>query len=148
MGRELVSGLLCSFLAFHSFFFFFSPFSVAPAAYGSSQVRSQIRAGAEPYVTTTATWHLSCICNQCHTGSLTHWMRPGIEPTSSWRRCQVLNWLSHHRNSLASHSCWKPVHELLKEFSFFFSFFFVFLPFLGPLPKHMEVPRLGVELEL
>ena len=27
-------------------------------------------------------------------------------------------------------------------------FFFVFLPFLGPLPRHMEVPRLGVELEL
>ena len=27
-------------------------------------------------------------------------------------------------------------------------FFFVFLPFLGPLPRHMEVPRLGVESEL
>ena len=27
-------------------------------------------------------------------------------------------------------------------------FFFVFLPFLGPLPQHMEVPRLGVESEL
>ena len=26
--------------------------------------------------------------------------------------------------------------------------FFVFLPFLGPLLRHMEVPRLGVELEL
>ena len=25
---------------------------------------------------------------------------------------------------------------------------FVFLPFLGLLPKNMEVPRLGVELEL
>ena len=30
--------------------------------------------------------------------------------------------------------------------SFFFSF--VFLPFFGPLLQHMEVPRLGVELEL
>ena len=29
-----------------------------------------------------------------------------------------------------------------------FCFVFVFLPFLGPLPKHMEVPRLGIELEL
>ena len=28
------------------------------------------------------------------------------------------------------------------------SFFFVFLLFLGPLPQHMEVPRLGVQLEL
>ena len=27
-------------------------------------------------------------------------------------------------------------------------FFFVFLLFLGPLPLHMEVPRLGVESEL
>ena len=25
-----------------------------------------------------------------------------------------------------------------------FFFFLVFLPFLGPLPRHMEVPRLGV----
>ena len=29
-----------------------------------------------------------------------------------------------------------------------FNFFFVFLPFLGPLLRHMEVPRLGVEMEL
>ena len=27
-------------------------------------------------------------------------------------------------------------------------FIFAFLPFLGPLPQHMEVPRLGVESEL
>ena len=26
--------------------------------------------------------------------------------------------------------------------------FLVFLPFLGPLPKHVEVPRLGVKSEL
>ena len=31
---------------------------------------------------------------------------------------------------------------------FFFFFFLVFLPFLGPLPKNVEVPRLGVESEL
>ena len=31
---------------------------------------------------------------------------------------------------------------------FLFFYFFVFLPFLGPLPRHMEVPRLGVESEL
>ena len=29
-----------------------------------------------------------------------------------------------------------------------FFFFLVFLPFLGPLPQHMEIPRLGVESEL
>ena len=30
----------------------------------------------------------------------------------------------------------------------YFYFFFVFLPFLGPLSRHMEVPRLGVKSEL
>ena len=29
-----------------------------------------------------------------------------------------------------------------------FFFFFVFLPFLGLLPRHMGVPRLGVESDL
>ena len=33
-----------------------------------------------------------------------------------------------------------PTHSLF--------FFFVFLPFPGPLPRHMEVPRLGVQTEL
>ena len=47
---------------------------------------------------------------------------------------------------------------ILDEFFFFFFFVFFFffllllllllLLFLGPLPRHMEVPRLGVELEL
>ena len=40
------------------------------------------------YTTTIATWDLSHICDLCHscgnTGSLTHWARPGIKPTSSW----------------------------------------------------------------
>ena len=34
----------------------------------------------------------------------------------------------------------------LESFAFFF--FFVFLPFLRLLPRHMEVPRLGVQSEL
>ena len=32
--------------------------------------------------------------------------------------------------------------------SFILFYFFVFLPFLGLLPGHMEVPRLGVQSEL
>ena len=32
--------------------------------------------------------------------SLTHWARPGIEPETSWTLCQVLNLMSHTRNSL------------------------------------------------
>ena len=34
-------------------------------------------------------------------------------------------------------------HEAKKNF-----LFLSFLPFLGPLPRHMEVPRVGVKLEL
>ena len=33
-------------------------------------------------------------------------------------------------------------------FILFFIYFFVFLPFLRPLPWHMEVPRPGVKQEL
>ena len=36
-------------------------------------------------------------------------------------------------------------HEGFSDFFFFFFFFFVFL---GPCLRHMEVPRLGVKLEL
>ena len=52
-------------------------------AYGSSQARGQIGAAA-------AGLHHShsCICDlttaHSKTGSLTHWVRPGTEPTSSW----------------------------------------------------------------
>ena len=37
------------------------------------------------------------------------------------------------------------IHELdLSLKVLFFILFFVFLPFLGPLPQHVEVPRLEV----
>ena len=36
----------------------------------------------------------------CNARSLTHWLRPGSKPTSSWRQRQVLNLLTHNRNSL------------------------------------------------
>ena len=42
---------------------------------------------------------------------------------------QILNPLNHDKISI-------------------YFFFFVFLPFLGPLPQHMEVPKLEVESEL
>ena len=38
------------------------------------------------------------------------------------------------------------LHFYLKDIFTFF--FFVFLPFLGLLPRYMEVPKLGIELEL
>ena len=45
---------------------------------------------ATPVTYTTAWGHII---------SLTHWVRPGIEPTSSQRQCQALNLLSHNGNS-------------------------------------------------
>ena len=39
----------------------------------------------------------------------------------------------------------KPTLSLMGHL---FIYLFVFLPFLGPVPRHMEVPRLGVESEL
>ena len=41
------------------------------------------------------------------TRSLTHWVRPGMEPTSSWTQCWVLNLLRHKRNSQINFSCRK-----------------------------------------
>ena len=38
-------------------------------------------------------------------------------------------------------------HDIIQCLVSFF-FFLVFLPFLGLLPQHMEVPRIGVKLEL
>ena len=69
------------------FFFFFFLFRATPAAYGGSQARGPIRAvaaglyhshsnvGSESATYTTA---------QGNAGSLTHWVRPGIKPETSW----------------------------------------------------------------
>ena len=65
-------------------------------AYGISQVRGQIRAAADAYAIAMATYITAC----GNTESLTHWVRPGIEPASSQRYRQILNPLSHNGNSL------------------------------------------------
>ena len=72
-----------------SFFFLFFPafFRAAPAAYGSSQARGHILELWVPgYATATAIPDLShgLHCRSWQCGSLTHWVRPGIEPISSW----------------------------------------------------------------
>ena len=62
--------------------FSFLLFGATPVAYGSSQARGQIGTGAYN------TWDPSHICHlhysSCNSGSLTPWVGPGIEPTSSW----------------------------------------------------------------
>ena len=56
------------------------------------------------------------------------------EPPSSYKVNQVFGIIS---------ICITSIYGYSKE-----NFFFVFLPFLAPLPWHMEIPRLGVESEL
>ena len=89
-------------------------FTDASVVYGSSWARGRIRAATAAYTTTMQYWirvtyaTYAAACG--NTGSLTHWVRPGIKPTSSQRQCQVLNSLSHNRNSIiqflrAQHPC-------------------------------------------
>ena len=142
---------------FFFFFFVFCLFVVvivvvaiswaAPAAYGGSQARGLIGAVA---------------AGLCHSHSnarsLTHWARPGIEPATSWFLVGFVN----HCATMGTPFFFSLIFIylfILFIFIFptlFFFFFFVFLSFLllllllflGPLPRHMEVPRLGVESEL
>ena len=55
------------------YYYHYLLFRATPTAHGSSQARGWIAA-------TAAALHHS----HSHTWSLTHWVRPGIEPTSSW----------------------------------------------------------------
>ena len=108
-----------------SSFLFFRAILVA---YGSSWLVVKMELQLPAYTTATATPDLSLMCDLCcslwQRRILTHWWRPGIEPSPPWILCQVLNLLSHYENSL----------------------FYLF--FLGLHLQHMDIPRLGVKLEL
>ena len=85
----------------YTIFFLFFLFTAALVVYGSFQARHQIRASAGTYATAatvTSTPDLIYIHGLYHR-FLTHWARPGIEPTSSGTLCQVLNPLSHNGSS-------------------------------------------------
>ena len=95
-GKLMVS----VFISPNFFFFFLGPqlWHVEVPSQGSHQSCSYrptpqpqqhgIQAASEP-----------CVLACGNTGSLTQWARPGIEPTSSWTLCQVLNLLSYNGNS-------------------------------------------------
>ena len=62
--------------------------------------------------------------------------------------CHCLRLSASQSASAWTHQLWSDSERFVAEritclFCFLFCFF-VFLPFLGPLPRHMEVPRLGV----
>ena len=92
---------VCWSLCFSSFSFFL--FMTTPVAYGSSWLGSTWSCTCWPkpqsrqhwIQATSATYTIACN----NTGSLTHWARPGMEPTCSWTPHWVLNPLSHNRNS-------------------------------------------------
>ena len=70
----------------HSLLILFFFLRAAPAAYGSSQARGQIRSAAAAYATATApaTQDPSHVAEaHRNTGSLNHWAKPGMEPVSS-----------------------------------------------------------------
>ena len=68
-----------------NFFFFFCLFRAAPAAYGGSQARGRIGATAaslhHSWIWTASATYTAA---QGNARSLTHWVRPGIKPISSW----------------------------------------------------------------
>ena len=123
---------------YQSIFFFFS-FLAAPAACGNSPRWNWIWVAAAIYATPGATLD-----------PLTHCARPRIKPRSLQDpKCcnQNLNPLRHRGNSRRCYF-FSLLNFLYYRWFILFYFFFVFLPFLGPLPQHMEIPRLGVESEL
>lgn len=76
------------FLALSQELFFFFLFMATPAACGSAQARGRVRAVALHYSHSNegSELHLRRPYTTAHhkARSPTHWMRPGIEPTSSW----------------------------------------------------------------
>ena len=97
----------------------------APVAQGGAQARGRIRAPAEAYFTATASPDQSRICDLFH----------------SLQQCQILKPLSEARD----YTC---ILMDTSRICFFLFWLFGFLPLLGLLLQHMEIPRLGVQLEL
>ena len=86
------------------FFFVFSIFMTAPAAYESAQARGSNKSCScwpVPRPQQQRIWASPAAYSPaCHNaGFLTSLVRPGTEPTSSWILCGVLDPLSHSRDS-------------------------------------------------
>ena len=113
-------------------------FMATPAAYGSSRSNQSCSCRPTPQAQQHQIWAASLntavACSA--TGSLTLWAGPGIEPTSSWRQCRVLNPLSHNQNSSFIHlfqGCFADFGQIPK-FHMNFRIFFLSLqkmPFIG-----------------
>ena len=71
------------FLFYFILFYFVLFFRSTPMTYGSSQARGRIRAIAAGYTYSNTRYEL-CLWPPGDARSLTHWMKPGIKPASSW----------------------------------------------------------------
>ena len=90
----------------------------APTTYGSSQARGQIGAvNASLHHSHSNTGSKMCLrpTPQLNAGSLTHRVRPGIEPTSSWDS----SWIHFRCTTLGTLRFLTPFAKR----AFFFSFF-------------------------
>ena len=131
-------------------------------AYGGSQARAQIGAPtAGLYLSHSNMGYLSLVCDLHHSSwharSLSHWVRPGIEPTSSWILVGFISAVSQWElqdcdlifpavrkellGEVTPPRSWSGSVQEKPGVSFFFSF-------LQPHMQHMEVPGPGVESEL
>ena len=134
--------ILFYFILFYFILFYlclvFGLFGAAPVARGSSQARVLIGAVA------ASLYH-----SRSNSGSLTYWVRPGIELTSLWILVGFVNrWAMKRNSKTLLHSwftmlCQFPYSKVTQSHTCIHSLF-VFFFFLQPHPQHMEVPRLGV----
>ena len=100
------------------FFFFFGLFRATLAAHGSSQARGHIGAVA-------ASLYLGC----SNSGSVTHWVRAGIEPSSSSSCILVGSLLLSHKGERLYLFIFEALNKYWNQlcYSFFQSFNYVWL---------------------
>ena len=102
-------------------------------AYATQSQQHRIQAASATYTTANG-----------NTRFLTHWVRPGIKPTTSWFLVVFVS--AAPRWELLYHAF--NLTYLCSIHIFLLFYLFLFLFFLGLYLQHMEVPRLGFKLEL
>ena len=142
---------MCQVIFLFSFFLSFFFFRATSMSYGESQARGQIRAVAaslhHSHNTTIQATSVTYTTAHGNAESLSHWARPGIKPVSSWILVRFI--FAEPRQELPTYFSLFLFSFLFLLFFFFFFFFFsFFFHFLGPHLQHMDVPKLGVRLDL
>ena len=94
--------------------------------------------------------HIVFSYGNLHLFFLLHWAKYSVVELLLQENNSVFTFLfwSHFRLRGKLQDWYRELRYDLMNDSFFFFFFLSFLPFLGLLPQHMEVPRLGVQSEL